>query len=302
MNLETMERQTAQTINPVLVKTRIYLNTYRGFPITFDLWELIIRWIFQLAYPASQQVSYTARRFYDTERRRVIPEAPRHDVNLTSLPYQVFRRDMMALAPQVVGRELDEEVVTKIQMRTARAIENSGRWTIMHAAETHDPWIDGEEESLSWMTEEEKDKFTSKRLTKTEYKELLGNTERRRTGIKGWARVPTGSETCGWCLMLCSRGAAYRTGKTVGLNIEVREFFEYERAGSFDPQEHMHQWHDGCDCKIVPVFDLEDWDGKDRADALYRMWSDTTSGYSGNDAINAFRRAVNAGVSFEDYM
>lgn len=302
MNLATMERLTAQTVNPVLLQTRFYLQSYRGFPITLDMWELIIRWLFRLAFPASQQTAYNARRFYDAERARVIPGAPRHDVNLATLPFEVFRRDMLALSPQIVGRELDDDAVSRIQMRTARAIENSGRWTIMHAAETYDPWIDGEEESLSWMSEEETEKFTSKRLSKSEYKEILRNTERRRTGIKGWARVPTGSETCAWCLMLCSRGAAYRIGKTVGLKIEVRDFFRYEREGTFDPKEHMHQWHDNCDCKVVPVFDLDDWDGKDRADALYDMWGDVTSGYSGNDAVNAFRRAVYAGVSFKDYL
>ena len=32
----------------------------------------------------------------------------------------------------------------------------------------------------------------------------------------GWARVPTGSDTCAWCLMLASRGATYRTAETAG--------------------------------------------------------------------------------------
>lgn len=302
MNLATMEQTTVRTINPVLVQVHLYLSMYRGVPITLDLWELIIRWIFRVAQPASQATAYNARRLYDSERHRVIPGAPHHDVDLATLPFRVFHRDMMALSSEIVGREIDEHAVTKIQMRTARAIENSGRWTIMHAAESYDPWLDGEEESLTWMSNEEKEKFTSKKLTKSEYKKILGNTERRRTGIKGWARVPTGSETCAWCLMLCSRGAAYRIGKTVGLSIEVRDFFRHEREGTFDPKEHMHQWHDNCDCKVVPVFDLDDWDGKDRADALYEMWGDTTRGYSGKDAVNAFRRAVSAGVSFKDYM
>ena len=302
MNLATMERATAGIISPVLMTTRLYLQSYRGVPVTLDLWELMIRWLFKLAFPASREVAVNARRLYDAERARVIPGAPRHDVELDTLPFRVFYRDMMALSSEIVGRELDEDAITRVQARTARAIENSGRWTIMHAAESADPWLDGEEESLSWMTDDEKEKFSSKSLSKSEYKEILRDTKRRRTGIKGWARVPTGAETCAWCLMLCSRGAAYRIGKTVGLSIEVRDFFRYEREGSFDPKEHMHQWHDNCDCKVVPVFDLDDWDGKDRADALYDMWGDVTAGFSGNDAVNAFRRAVNAGVSFKDYM
>ena len=49
-----------------------------------------------------------------------------------------------------------------------------------------------------------------------------------------FARVPTGTETCTFCLMLASRGAVYRTRKTAG---EWRHF------------------HRGCDCKVAPSFE-----------------------------------------------
>ena len=49
-----------------------------------------------------------------------------------------------------------------------------------------------------------------------------------------FARVPTGFETCTFCLMLASRGAVYHTRKTAG---EWRHF------------------HRGCDCKVVPSFE-----------------------------------------------
>ena len=49
-----------------------------------------------------------------------------------------------------------------------------------------------------------------------------------------FARVPTGFETCTFCLMLASRGAVYHTRKT---------------AGEF---KHFHR---NCDCKIVPGFE-----------------------------------------------
>ena len=52
-------------------------------------------------------------------------------------------------------------------------------------------------------------------------------------GIR-FARVPTGFETCTFCLMLASRGAVYHTRKT---------------AGEF---KHFHR---RCDCKIVPGFE-----------------------------------------------
>ena len=49
-----------------------------------------------------------------------------------------------------------------------------------------------------------------------------------------FARVPTGFETCTFCLMLASRGAVYHTRKTAG--------------------EWKH-FHRGCDCKVVPSFE-----------------------------------------------
>lgn len=49
-----------------------------------------------------------------------------------------------------------------------------------------------------------------------------------------FARVPTGAETCGFCMMLASRGFVYASAKTAG--------------------ENGH-YHANCDCRIVPSFD-----------------------------------------------
>lgn len=54
----------------------------------------------------------------------------------------------------------------------------------------------------------------------------------RREGVR-FARVPTGLETCTFCLMLASRGAVYHTRESAG------EFSHYHRR---------------CDCKVVPGF------------------------------------------------
>ena len=63
---------------------------------------------------------------------------------------------------------------------------------------------------------------------------VMANAERdRRDGVR-FARVPTGWETCTFCLMLASRGAVYHTRKT---------------AGEF---KHFHR---RCDCKVVPGFE-----------------------------------------------
>lgn len=65
-----------------------------------------------------------------------------------------------------------------------------------------------------------------------------------------WARVPSGSETCGFCLMLASRGFVYSSDKAAG----------------GDGHYHAH-----CDCRIVPGFDGMMVEGYD-PESLYAQW------------------------------
>lgn len=59
------------------------------------------------------------------------------------------------------------------------------------------------------------------------------NREGKRTR-PGWARVPRGAKTCAFCFMLASRDFTYKTADTAGLE---------------------GQYHDDCDCLIVPSWD-----------------------------------------------
>ena len=63
---------------------------------------------------------------------------------------------------------------------------------------------------------------------------IIANVGRDRDKGAMFARVPTGFETCPFCLMLASRGAVYHSRKTAG---------EWGR------------FHRGCDCKVVPSFE-----------------------------------------------
>lgn len=63
---------------------------------------------------------------------------------------------------------------------------------------------------------------------------IIANVGRDRDKGARFARVPTGFETCTFCLMLASRGAVYHTRKS---------------AGEF---KHFHR---RCDCKVVPSFE-----------------------------------------------
>lgn len=57
-----------------------------------------------------------------------------------------------------------------------------------------------------------------------------------------FARVPTGSETCPFCIMLASRGFVY---------------WSEDRAGKLD------HYHANCDCRVVPSFGGETYEGYD---------------------------------------
>lgn len=48
-----------------------------------------------------------------------------------------------------------------------------------------------------------------------------------------YARVPTGAETCDFCIMLASRGFVYHSETSAGM---------------------LNHWHANCDCRIVPGF------------------------------------------------
>src|SRR5699024_3124565 len=66
----------------------------------------------------------------------------------------------------------------------------------------------------------------------------------------GWARVPSGAETCSFCLMLASRGAVY----------------ESERSAGGDG----HKFHGDCDC--TPVLARSDADLPYDVEALYDQY------------------------------
>lgn len=85
-----------------------------------------------------------------------------------------------------------------------------------------------------------------------------------------FARVPSGAETCPFCVMLASRG------------------FVYSRGGA------MSHYHDGCDCRIVPGFKLTRIRGYDVAE-LYKQYAGMMSdGTLNNGALRASADRANA--------
>lgn len=93
--------------------------------------------------------------------------------------------------------------------------------------------------------------------------------------LRGWARVATGRETCAWCLMLISRGPTYLAADTAGLDLDDDTAVRMIAAGE-DVSDLMEQWHDGCDCKVIPVFKKESWFGQEAADRALKLWNEAS--------------------------
>lgn len=290
MNLSQMEQAQSNNVRPVIAGAMTLFAPYKEMQIAPSLWMQILRLLFSIVQPASVKSAEISREFYDSERERV--GLPHHPIPLADLTFERFVSDMEPVSKMIRAPTTSDGQVHQAALRVARSVENSGRWTIMKAVEYPEP-EDYEEDDEEEIDPLEVSEISLRDLRKERQRALGPNT------VKGWARIATGRETCGWCLMLVSRGPVYRSAGTAGSRLSDRSALQVTGSREFDPQESMNEWHTGCDCKIVPVFNLDNWDGRQRYLAAEEMWRRETRGYSGKDAINAFRRAAEAGKYLE---
>lgn len=87
-------------------------------------------------------------------------------------------------------------------------------------------------------------------------KTIVANAERDYDKGMRYARVPTGRETCGFCLMLASRGFVYHTKQSAGEVIGLH-----------------NRYHDRCDCRVVAGYEGTEIAGYD-PDQYYRAYTD----------------------------
>lgn len=115
------------------------------------------------------------------------------------------------------------------------------------------------------------------RLTADAGREVIRGAVLRDDAAVGWARVTDGSP-CAFCAMLASRGIDYKRGS----------------FAASDPRftgKGTAKVHDHCGCTSEPVFRDSDYNLPGRAQEFADLWERTGKHYSGDDAINAFRRA-----------
>lgn len=100
-------------------------------------------------------------------------------------------------------------------------------------------------------------------------RDVTSETLRTDPAVRGYARVTDG-DPCAFCAMLSGRGAVY-TKDTVSF-----------------------QAHDGCACQSELVYNPDSYNLPGKGTQFSELWASSTKGYSGRDAINAFRRAYEA--------
>ena len=125
----------------------------------------------------------------------------------------------------------------------------------------------------------EVEKFNDQVLQRVDYECMrsAGNSMFRNgandTRHPKFARVPTGAETCDFCLMLASRGFVYSSEMSAG-------------------GVKLDHYHSGCLCRVVAGWDGDDVEGYD-TDDIYKRWQ------SSIDAI-AEERAEKHGTTVEE--
>ncbi|WKW87229.1 capsid maturation protease [Mycobacterium phage Chargerpower] len=250
--------------------------------------------LLQLLFPEVQrryaEAASLGRNFYDSQREIHHPGLPRNERLLSEEQWKWFVKNMEPARKGMSQADSPPSAVTRLAMTAVREVEMAGRRQIIGAVKN----------------------------------------EPERQVLQGWARVATGRETCAWCLMLISRGAelnhkgnfAYREASSAGISLDDETVIDLWNEAGMDYEkfresleDNIEEWHTGCDCLAIPVFDVQDWPGRDAALEANRMWIDAgkeasrliksgeaRTNNTNTETLNALRRRLAKGeISIPSY-
>lgn len=256
---EYQERQLA--INAIIVLYVAQFASYFLEPrLPFTRWVEFLRLLFPIVQELRSETARNARAFYDAQRGDHT-ELGRHNRDLENTGFTQFVQSMEPARQRMSVANSPDDAVTRVQLQAIREVENAGRRQIIRAV--------AEDQELH------------EKVVREDTREgTVIPFPRGPRVVRGWARVATGRETCAWCLMLISRGPVYFQADRAGLldltDLQAEELYA-KTAPDLDKYDEevnrfMDEWHPGCDCLVVPVYNTENWPGlaaQQRADELW---------------------------------
>ena len=274
--------------------------------LTLAGWRKLLEALFPLVAQQRTASAMSARRFYDAQRRINFPTVLQHDIELPATTWDGFVQAMEPARREVVKQVrmsaakgdpvVPDKIARPVVLQTAKVVQDAGRDTIVKAAETDQipDVVDNLERELKDAVRIEKraawggNTYDVEVPDKPTRKDLDTDYAKAATKIVGWARVATGDETCGWCWMLVSRGPVYNDAASSGLDNPVDDIDALEVLGTTNGSQdlktlqvaargHMTEWHPGCDCIAVPVFDRNNWAGRDTHRRALEDWKAASS-------------------------
>ncbi|WP_237188600.1 hypothetical protein [Rothia nasimurium] len=100
----------------------------------------------------------------------------------------------------------------------------------------------------------------------------------------------TGIENRGFCILLAARGPIYQSQRTA----EYISDSKAAKRNTLVESKLRHEYHDRCDCIVVPVFTSKQWPGKEsyeKARAFYDYFA-VEKKLKGKDLIMEMNRTV----------
>ena len=193
-------------------------------------------------------------------------QARDHGVDAPYVPAQSgYSEDSVRTLLKEDLRGSPDEAVELIAPKLGQHVEDAARQTVIRTVE------DGREPG----SKVEEQHRSHDALSPEEFEALEERSEdafdrlRRRYIVEGralnWARVLSGAENCGFCVMLASRGPVYRSEESAGRR-EASDLYDTTAAG------WVNSYHPGCDCLVVPIYDYGDWDGRDQWQAAEKFY------------------------------
>jgi len=248
-----------------------------------------LRSIWPAVLAGRQRAAWSARNYFDRERQRVTGLPQLEVPLLPEYRFDWFVQDMkpayrLAVKQIRVARESEKigvpvpapRVEAAVRVSAAKVVANAGREQMIAAVET-DALL---KEIASPNLRESRKELAKTRLRKTWgdqwVEDAVQELDVEHPDVVGWARVATGDETCAWCMMLVSRGPVYMDADTAGAKYTSSETLNALDDGVVVP---MDEWHTGCDCTVVPVWDKDDWPGKQQADDALERWNEAAADF-----------------------